>query len=296
MTKRSTLFFAIAGICAVLAVYALMCVAQDKSANLAQGKKFIPSPVFSPPYPPLPHHFSDLKTIQILCQAPKGAVKRALMQPLEPTGDGDMFVLLLGWTGDVEKGGYNVHEIAINAPVQWKDKTGNTTLIEYIDSDMGLLAGREPFGWPKKMADITWTQTATGWTITAKKLKDQGSIPLMKIEYTISKSTPAIKWPYMGPTLLVRRTPNASLSTPAIGELVCLGCNTPRAKVSTPVAIPGGPKDTKGTATVQFFDGPHDPLTFFGPIKVLDAKMSIMDGSMGGPGLGLGEVLSKWEE
>jgi acetoacetate decarboxylase len=294
--KRSMLFTAVTCICAVLAVYALISIAQDKSAKPAQEKKFVPSPVFSPPYPPLPHHFSDLKTIQILCQAPKGAIKRALMQPLEPAGDSQLFVLLLGWTGDVEKGGYNVHEIAINAPVQWKNKTGTTTLIEYIDSDMGLLAGREPYGWPKKMADITWTQTPTGWTITAKKLKDQGSIPLMKIEYKISKSTPAITWPDMGPTLLVRRTPNASLSTPAIGELVCIGCNTPKAKVGTPVAIPAGPKDTKGTATVKFFDGPHDPLTFFGPIKVIDAKMSIMDGSMGGSGLGLGEVLSKWEE
>jgi len=293
--KRSTIFIAVAGICVVLAVCMLMSVAQDKDAKPAKGK-FIPSPVFSPPYPPLPHHFSDVKAIQILCQAPKGAIKRALMQPLEPVGDADMFVLLLGWTGDVEKGGYNVHEIAINAPVQWKGQNGNTTLIEYIDSDMGLLAGREPYGWPKKMADITWTQTATGWTVTANKMKDQGSIPLMKIDYKISKSTPAVKWPDMGPIYLIRRTPNASLSTPAIGELICLGCNVPKAKVDTPLEIPAGPKDSKGSATVQFFDGPHDPLTFFGPIKVLDAKMSVMDGSMPGGGLGLGEVLSRWEE
>ncbi len=296
MMKRSALFIVVAGICAVLVVSALlMCVAQDKNAKPAKGP-FIPSPVFSPPYPPLPHHFSDLKAISILCQAPKGAIKRALMQPLETSGDGDLFVLLLGWTGDVEKGGYNVHEIAINAPVQWKGSTGNTTLIEYIDSDMGLLAGREPYGWPKKMADITWTQTATGWTITAKKLKDQGSIPLMKIEYKISKSTPAVKWPDMGPIYLIRRTPNASLSTPAIGELICLGCNIPKSEVNTPLEIPAGPKDSKGSATVQFFDGPHDPLTFFGPIKVLDAKMSVIDGAMPGGGLGLGEVLAKWEE
>jgi acetoacetate decarboxylase len=295
MMKRSTLIMVLVGICIILAVAALMCGAQDKNAKPARGK-FIPSPVFSPPYPPLPHHFSDVRAISILCQAPKGAIKRALMQPLEPSGSADMFVLLLGWTGDVEKGGYNVHEIAINAPVQWKGSTGNTTLIEYIDSDMGLLAGREPFGWPKKMADITWTQTATGWTITAHKLKDQGSVPLMKIEYKISKSTPEVKWPDMGPIYLIRRTPNASPSTSAIGELVCLGCNTPKAKVSTPLVVPAGPKDSKGTATVQFFDGPHDPLTFFGPIKVLDAKMSVMEGSMGGPGLGLGEVIYKWEE
>jgi acetoacetate decarboxylase len=293
MMKRRTLFIAVAGICAILAVYGLLCVAQDKNAKPGKAS-FIPSPVFSPPYPPLPHHFSDVHTIQILCQAPKGATKRAVMRPMEPSGDADTFVLLLGWTPDVEKQGFNVHEIAINAPVLWKGKAGNTTLIEYIDSDMGLIAGREIYGWPKKMADITWTKTSTGWTITANKMKDQGSRPLMKIEYKISNSTPAVKWPDMGPTYLVRRIPNASPTTPSINQMVCVGCNMPKA--SGPLVAPSGAKDTKGTATVQFFDGPHDPLTFLGPIKVLDAKMTILEGSMPGGGLGLGDVLSQWEE
>ena len=291
MMKRSALFIAVAGICAVLAVSVLLSVAQDKNAK----PNFVPSPVFSPPYPPLPHHFSDVHTIQILCQAPKGAFKRALARPLEPGGDSDLFVLLLAWTPDVEGMGFNVHETAINAPVQWNKQVGNTTLIEYIDSDMGLIAGREIYGWPKKMADITWTQTPTGWTVTVNKMKDQGSIPLMKVEYKISNSTPAVKWPDMGPTYLVRRIPNASPSTPSLGEIVCVGCNRPKAKASGPLEAPAGTEATKGTATVQFFDGPHDPLTFLGPIKVLDAKMTIMKGSMPG-GLGLGEVLSKWEE
>ena len=126
--------------------------------------EFVPSPEFSPPYPPLPHHFGKTYGIQILCQAPKGAIARALARPLEQDGDADLFILLMGWSPDRE--GYNVHEIAINAPVKWKNSTGNTTLIEYIDSDMGLITGREVWGWPKKMADITWTQTATGWTVT----------------------------------------------------------------------------------------------------------------------------------
>jgi acetoacetate decarboxylase len=290
--KRCILFITVASICAIFAFSALMGIAQDKGAKPAR-EDFVPSPVFSPPYPPLPHHFSDVHGIQILCQAPKGAIKRALASPLEPVGDGDLFVLLLAWTPDVEKQGYNVHEIAINAPVKWNDKVGNTTLIEYIDSDMGLIAGREIYGWPKKMADITWSKTATGWMIVANKMKDQGSVPLMKVEYKVSNSTPEIKWPGMGPTFLVRRIPPASFSTPSLNQIVCVGCNLPQA--SGPLEATPGVNDTKGFATVQFFDGPHDPLTFLGPIKVLDAKMSIMEGEMP-MGLGLGEVLYKWEE
>lgn len=290
--KGRTLLITVASICAILAVSALMGVAQDKNTK-PERADFVPSPVFSPPYPPLPHHFSDVHTIQILCKAPKGAIKRALAPPLEPVGDADTFVLLLAWTPDVEKQGYNVHEIAINAPVKWNGKVGNTTLIEYIDSDMGLLAGREVYGWPKKMAEITWTKTQTGWIIVAHKMKDQGSLPLMKIVYTISETTPEVKWPDMGPVLLVRRVPPASLSTPSFNQIICVGCNMPQG--GGVLEAPAGPNDSKGFATVKFFDGPHDPLTFFGPLKVLDAKMTIMEGEM--PfGLGLGEVLHEWRE
>ena len=81
------------------------------------------------------------------------------------------------------------------------DKVGNTTLIEYIDSDMGLITGREVWGWPKKMADIVWTETATGWTVTCNKLKDQNSIPLMKVEYKISDSAPSCQMAGYGPHL-----------------------------------------------------------------------------------------------
>ena len=290
--KGRTLLVTVASICAILAISALMGAAQDKNTKPARAD-FVPSPVFSPPYPPLPHHFSDVHTIQILCKAPKGAIKRALAPPLEPVGEADMFVLLLAWTPDVEKQGYNVHEIAINAPVKWNGRVGNTTLIEYIDSDMGLIAGREIWGWPKKMAEITWSKTQTGWTIVANKMKDQGSIPLMKIDYEISNSTPEVEWPDMGPVLLVKRIPPASASIPSLNQIVCLGCDAPLA--GGVLEAPPGPKDSKGFATIQFFDGPHDPLTFLGPVKVLDAKMSVIEGRM--PfGLGLGEVMDEWEE
>jgi len=292
MMKGHKLLIAVA--CAgALVLFSLAGFAQEKNVK-PKGSDFIPSPVFSPPYPPLPHHFSDVYTIQILCKAPNGAIKRALPPRLEAVGDADTFVLLLGWTQDVEEQGYNVHEIAINAPVKWKDKVGNTTLIEYIDSDMGLIAGREIYGWPKKMAEITWSRTKTGWTVVANKMKDQGSIPLMKIDYTVSDAVPGVKWPDMGPVLLVRRIPPASASTPSLNQLVCVGCGTPGTS-GGPLEAPAGPRDAKGTATIQFFDGPHDPLTFLGPIEVLDAKMTVLEGRM--PfGLGLGEVLEQWEE
>ena len=291
MTKRNALFVALVCVCAVLAVALLLCPAADKNGKPGRAN-FVPSPEFSPPYPPLPHHFNNNHGLQILCRAPQGAIKRALARPLEENGNDDLFVLQMGWSPDCE--GFNVHEIQINAPVKWKNGVGSNTLIEYIDSDMGLIAGREIWGWPKKMAEIVWTQTATGWTIDCRKQKDQGSIPLMRVEYTISNSAPAVEWPVMMPTYLVKRIPNASLSVPPLTQLVCVGCSSQPGSGPIP-ATKAATTDTRGIAKVQFFDGPHDRLTFFGPVKVLDAKMSITKGPMTG-GLGLGEVVYQWEE
>ena len=178
-------------------------------------------------------------------------------------------------------------------PVKWRDRVGSTTLIEYIDSDMGLIAGREIWGWPKKMSEIVWTQTATGWTITCNKQKDQGSIPLMKVEYTISNSTPTVEWPVMRPTYLVKRIPNASPSVPPLTQLVCVGCAPPERGAQP--GPEGGDHEHKGFRHGSVLRRPPRPLTFFGPVKVLDAKMSITKGTMTG-GLGLGEVVYQWEE
>jgi acetoacetate decarboxylase len=289
--KKNALSFLVVVACAVLLFSLQACNTADKDMN-REWTGFVPSPEFSPPYTPLPHHFNDSHNIQILCRAPKGAVQRALARPLEQNGDEDLFVLQMGWSPDCE--GFNVHEIQINTPVKWKDSIGSTTLIEYIDSDMGLIAGREIWGWPKKMADIVWTETDTGWTFECYKQKDQGGIPLMKVEYTISDSTPDVEWPVMRPTYLVKRIPNASPSVPPLTQLVCVGCSTPPGDAPGP-APTAVTTDTRGFATVQFFDGPHDPLTFFGPVEVLDAKMSIIKGPMIG-GLDLGEVVYQWEE
>jgi hypothetical protein len=115
----------------------------------------------------------------------------------------------------------------------------------------------------------------------------------MKIECKISPFTSGVKWPGMGSAYWVRRIPNASLTTPSLGPIVRVGCNLPTA--SGPLVVPAGAKDTKGSATVQFFDGPHDSLTFLGLVKVLDAKVRILKGQMPGR-LGLGEAPSNWEE
>jgi len=308
MRKRKLLVTIVVCITAIAATFAIISVAQQNKGGY-DPNKFVPSPTFAPIYPPLPHAFRDMYGIQLLCQAPPGAIKKVLMPPLEPVGSGDQFILLMGHTADVNDGGFYAHEVAINAPVTYKGRQGTTTIIEYIDTDMGLVAGREVYGWPKKMAEIYYreNQATNTWTFMVSKMKDQGNIPLIKVEYKITNQPSNVKWPDSGPTLLVRRIPPASRTMKVLNQLVCVGCSRPEEAGipligSGPTPKPAGkpatgqnqPTSTTGTATVQFFDGPWDPLTVFGPVKVLDAKMTFTPGKMQG-GLGVGDVLDQWE-
>ena len=298
----------IAGICitAMLAAFAIVTTAQNSGGY--DPNKFVPSPTFAPIYPPLPHAFRDMYGIQLLCEAPPGTIKKVLMPPLEPAS-GDLFTILMGHTADVNDGGFFAHEVAINTSVFYKGRRGITTIVEYIDTDMGLVAGREVYGWPKKMAEIYYreNQGTNTWTFIVNKMKDQGNIPLIKVEYKVTNTPSTVTWPEGGPTLLVRRIPPASRTMKVLNQLVCVGCSRPDEAgipligsgptpkpAGKPQAQAQGPRETTGTATVQFFDGPWDPLTVFGPVKVLDAKMSFTPGRMQG-GLGVGDVLDQWE-
>ncbi|MCL2877987.1 MAG: hypothetical protein FWF13_04325 [Acidobacteria bacterium] len=145
------------------------------------------------------------------------------------------------------------------------------------------------------------------WTIAVNKMRDQGNIPLMKVVYTATNQPSDVKWPEGGPTLLVRRIPPASKTMKVLNQLVCIGCG--RLDDAGIPLIGAGPAPAKpaakapsvssgnstGIATVQFFDGPWDPLTMFGHVKVLDAAMSSMPGSGMGGGLGVGDLLDQWE-
>ena len=77
MMKGHKLFIAITCICVNLAISSPTGFAQDTTMT-PRGSDFVPSPVFSTVYSPLPYHFNDVMTIQNLCKATKGAIKKAL--------------------------------------------------------------------------------------------------------------------------------------------------------------------------------------------------------------------------
>ena len=123
-------------------------------------------------------------------------------EPLKSTGD--LFILRWQIIDDCE--GYrNVHFSEILFPCKWRDKTGVHCAVEYIDNEMGLIIGREIWGFPKKWGDFTWKEKSDGLFLECHK---SGEF-LMRTEFTETE-TPAIQWPFMNSYYLVKHIPPAS--------------------------------------------------------------------------------------
>ena len=228
-----------------------------------KAKRFVSIPEWSPLYHEPPHHFRGCTSLNILCRAPVGVIKSLLPEPLKPHGD--LFVLRWAHVEDVD--GYkNIHFNEINFPCEWENNIGVHMALEYIDNEMGLIIGREVWGYPKKWGDFVWNKTTNGLYVECHR---QGVL-LMQTEFTGSDDSkefiPTVEWPDMNYYYLVKHIPPASRSVSALIQVV-------RLELSELVIH----SSTTGSAQVEFFDGPRDPLTHLGPVEVLGATLDSLD-------------------
>ncbi|MBN2334709.1 acetoacetate decarboxylase family protein [Candidatus Bathyarchaeota archaeon] len=221
-------------------------------------KKFVSIPEWAPVYTDLPHHFNGCTGLNVLCRAPERVIQRLTPEPLKAVGD--RFILRWQHIGDCE--GYkDVHFNEILFPIKWKDKTGVHCALEYIDNEMGLVIGREVWGFPKKWGDFIWEETHDGLHLECHR---EGEL-LMRTEFTRTES-PAIQWPFASSYYLVKHIPPASRTGSPLIQVVRIDLDKKTLYSST-----------TGTATVELFDGQHDPLRQLGPVEILGARLDTMD-------------------
>lgn len=160
----------------------------------------------------LPHHINGSTGLSILCRAPEGVIEKLMHEPLKTIGD--RFILRWQPVSDCE--GYkDIHFNEILFPYRWKDKTDIHCAVEYIDNEMGLIIGREIWGFPKKWGDFVWKETPDGLHLECHK---SGEL-LIRTEFAYSDS-PAIEWPFMSNYYLVKHIQPASRTGDSLIQVV----------------------------------------------------------------------------
>ncbi|MHA2119276.1 MAG: acetoacetate decarboxylase family protein [Candidatus Thorarchaeota archaeon] len=130
------------------------------------------TPLLSPTYPPPPYHYVGAKLFLALFNPPEDAIQDLLPDPLKPS-QMPLAGLMFGEmpckeTGTFMETGMLVQCVFDN-PETKEEEVGVYFAYNYVDTDVAQAAGREIWGYPRKLADISLRWRGDVITGTAKR-------------------------------------------------------------------------------------------------------------------------------
>lgn len=121
-------------------------------------------PVQAPFYksPSIPYGCKDLFSVDVYCRAPKGVIQK-MLEPTPFEWVSDDFLIDFGDYAQGTSAVYN--DMGIVVPVKYKNCYGGYYLFEYEDLASSVAAGRELWGYPKKVGDFKTEKKENGYHI-----------------------------------------------------------------------------------------------------------------------------------
>ncbi len=232
---------------------------------------FFPLPMWAPSYPESPSIFEGNLSVGLLARAPKGVLEQVVQAPLKPIGD--LFQINWLYTREV-RGGHetdtpwlrDMYVVEFGVPVEYNGITGGHCFLEYTNFDDAAIIGREIWGWPKKVGDFVWEETATGGYHL--ELNRNGvQLITTDVELDSPDVEPGAGWPDVfgvrddAPYLQVRHRVGRA-GQPTFADVI-----------SVPVEETSSEPGRAATATVELRSGLRDPLEILGPIEILGARV-----------------------
>ena len=170
-------------------------------------------------YPPPPYEYTHLRALIVLFQCPLDIKKRYLPPELE--ADKGFDIIFISEYPDTTIGPYNENVILLAC--KYKKKPAAFVVNIYVDTDVALTAGREIWGYPKKLCDINLfpiQNNKVRGTLTRKNIKFLD----IEIDLMMDKS-PAIDPKILGsiPLINLKLIPDvADNSKPILRQLTAI--------------------------------------------------------------------------
>lgn len=121
------------------------------------------NPPVSPCYARPPWTYTGARVLNVVCRAENAAaLHRWVPAPLTPAGSDGLFVMFFLRVPSIPELGPHYHstESGILVPVIGPDGAlrGSTFAIMFVDNDVALAAGREIWGYPKKLGRVSFSE------------------------------------------------------------------------------------------------------------------------------------------
>lgn len=116
-------------------------------------------PGWSPLYSPPPVQFRDNRIIVVVFKTTPDVLQALVPKPLLPNPQNLMFIYIGNLNIETSGiGGYDYLEAGIGVPAIFSKTPGNYAVCLYLNKALPIVGGREVWGWPKKDAEITFTE------------------------------------------------------------------------------------------------------------------------------------------
>jgi acetoacetate decarboxylase len=123
-------------------------------------------PSVSPLYPPPPYRYRDCPLMVVPFLAEPGVLDRLVPRPLVPNAD-DVAYVAVGHLHNDRLG--STREAFIVVPSSDGVRTGNYAVFLYLENDACITSGREIWGWPKKLAEISLAEDEGSMTASVRR-------------------------------------------------------------------------------------------------------------------------------
>jgi acetoacetate decarboxylase len=110
-------------------------------------------PLASPTYPKGPYRFIDREYMIISYESDPDAIRAAVPEPLEPDGSNQVLYEFIRMPDSTGFGDYTESGIVI--PCRFQGEAVNFVAQMYLDCEPPISGGREIWGFPKKLADVS---------------------------------------------------------------------------------------------------------------------------------------------
>ena len=217
-------------------------------------------PLYDDPF--VPYHVDDMPTLSVYCRAAPGIVEKYLQPTPFEFVSSDFVVSIANYTTEHYMGGF--YDMALVVPVKYKDMYGGHFLFEYEQDDYCVAAGREIWGYPKKLAAGTLVEESGRVIATATK----DGVEVMRLEIDLQAAPqgkiPAIK---TAPHLNIHCIPNCD--GPGIFSKRIISRDTSPDYVSK--------KRVEGFGRLSLASTRNNPIGEFTPEEIYGAVFEIGD-------------------
>jgi acetoacetate decarboxylase len=219
-------------------------------------------PSTAPLYPEPPFHYENNTVISIVFRTAPETLQELVPAPLRPNPDHLAFIYV-GVFNVPGKATYR--EAGVGIPAFFGETFGSYLVYLYLDPALAIIPGREIWGWPKKDAEITFTEEQR--TFHASVIRE--GVTLIRASVNASERVEPIPDQPDTPSFNLKLIPSVKKNHP------------PDILQLTSTTVSSRKKELyRGPATLAFTSATADPLGNIPVLEIISGEQSIEDMSL----------------